>query len=385
MHDPRDPFQKARNETGLLNVDCDGETVPLILRLKDLRKTAKDWHTFSNDLAPMIVLHSEAHVRDVRQLPIECDPPDHTEYRALVEPVFRRPTEPDYMESIASLVEDMVQAALDLGEMEAVRGFALPLQSRALAKLLNMPDAEADVWIRWGVHVFHDRDDDAGEGFLLQNYTAGQFARAEKEPGNDVFSYLNQVEFRGRKLTLEEKQGFANVIFAGGRDTIINTVSSIFAYLGEHPEALAFLREDETRITTACEEFVRYVSPLTAIARKCPHATRVLDQQDVPAGNRVALCWPSANRDETIFDHPEELRLDRKPNPHVGFGSGTHNCLGAAHARLLIRSLLASLSRHVERVELVEATPKMEEESSFTRQVGYEAVRVRLVTRMPVS
>ena len=382
MPEHADPFAKARAESGLLNVDCDGENVPLILRLKDVRKTCKEWQTFSSDLAPMIVLHSEAHVRDVRQLPIESDPPDHTDYRALVQPLFDRPkNDPDYREGIRTLVDGMVEASVGGDAFDAVRGFALPLQSRALTRLLNMPESEAEVWIRWGVHVFHDRDDGAEEGFLLQNYTGAQFRRAEEKPGDDFFSYLNQVEFRGRKLTFDEKQGFANVTFAGGRDTIINTVSSIFAYLGEHPEALDFLRADEQRITTACEEFVRYVSPLTAIARKCPHATKLLDQQDVPAGGRAALCWPSANRDETVFKHPHEVQLDRSPNPHIGFGFGPHNCLGAPHARLIIRSLLQVLCARVERVELIQAVPKMEVESSFTRQSGYELVTVRLVSR----
>ena len=383
MPDHVDPFATARAECGILNVDCDGETVAMILRMKDLRKTAKDWKTFSNDLAPDIVLHSEAHVRSVRQLPLECDPPDHTDYRAVVQPMFdQAKADPAYQKNIQTLIEKMVDDAVAEGEIEAVRSFALPLQSRALTRLLNMPEGEAEVWIRWGTHVFHDQDNDAGDGHFLENYSGEQFRKAEDHPGDDFFSYLNRVEFRGRKLTFEEKQGYANVTFAGGRDTIINTVSSIFAHLGDHPEALDFLRQDETRILTAVEEFVRYVSPLTAIARKCPQATRLMEQHDLPAGNRVGLCWPSANRDERIFTNPDEVVLDRKPNPHIGFGFGVHNCLGAPHARLIMRSLLKALCDRVERIELLEAVPKIEVESSFERQAGYESVKVRIVGRI---
>ena len=381
MPEHDDPFRKARAEDGILNVDCDGEKVPLVLRLKDVRKTAKDWKTFSSDNPLMCVLHSEAHVRGVRQLPLEIDPPDHTDFRALVQPLFNRPRDDaQYIDDMEALTDEMVATALETGEIEAVREFCLPLQSRALTRMLNMPESEAEVWISWGVHVFHDRDDDAGEGHLLEEYTGEQFRRAEENPGEDFFSYLNQVEFRGRKLTFEEKQGFANVTFAGGRDTIINTSSSIFAYLGAHPEALDFLREDGSRITTAAEEFVRYVSPLTAITRKCPHAAKLVDEP-VPAGGRIGICWPSANRDETVFDHPDEVVLDRKPNPHIGFGFGVHNCLGAPHARLIFRSLLKSLCSQAQRLELIAAEPKLEEESSFTRKNGYESVQVRLIRR----
>ena len=126
---------------------------------------------------------------------------------------------------------------------------------------------------------------------------------------------------------------------------------------------------------TATEEFVRYVSPLTAIARKCPHGAKVLDAEVEPGG-RVGLCWPSANRDESAFANAQEVVLDRSPNPHVGFGFGIHRCLGATQARLIIRSLLQSLCERVETIKLIEAVPEIETESSFSRQVGYKRLRV---------
>ena len=214
------------------------------------------------------------------------------------------------------------------------------------------------------------------EGNQLEDYTAEQFRKAEQEPGSDFFSFLNQVEIKGRLLTLEEKQGIANVTFAGGKDTVINVVSSIMVYLAENEEALGFLRENELNVITACEEFVRYVSPLTAITRTCPHAAKVADQE-IPAGSRVGLCWPSANRDETVFDKADEVVLDRIPNPHIGFGFGVHHCLGAPQARLIIRGLLKSLSEQVKSIELISAVPRMEEEESYTRQVGYDQAVVK--------
>ncbi|MDE0838234.1 MAG: cytochrome P450 [Kiritimatiellae bacterium] len=385
MSDLRDPFKNDREINGLHHVDVDGENIALVLGLKDIRKTAKDWKTFSSSNPLMCVLHSEAHVRGVRQLPLEIDPPEHTDYRKLIEPLFRRPKDdPDYIANMEVLVDDIVEQAIAKGELEAVRELALPLQCRALTRLLQMPEAESERWISWGVHVFHDRDDggeDGGdEGHLLESYTKEQFAKAEENPDKDFFSLLNDVDFNGRKLSLEEKQGFANVTFAGGRDTVINTVSTIFAYLGENSEALDFLRQDERRLVTATEEFVRFVSPVTALTRTCPHETKLKDHT-VPAGGRIGLCWPSANRDASVFDKPDEVVLDRSPNPHVGFGFATHNCLGASHARLIIRSLLKSLCEKVERVELIEAVPKVEEESTFSRQSGYESVNVRLIAK----
>ena len=100
-------------------------------------------------------------------------------------------------------------------------------------------------------------------------------------------------------------------------------------------------------------------------------------EQNIPAGNRVGLCWPSANRDETVFEKADEVVLDRAPNPHIGFGFGIHNCLGAPQARLIIRSLLKSLSEQVKSIELISAVPRMEKEESYTRQVGYDQALVK--------
>jgi cytochrome P450 len=100
-------------------------------------------------------------------------------------------------------------------------------------------------------------------------------------------------------------------------------------------------------------------------------------EQEIPAGTRVGLCWPSANRDESVFEKADEVVLDRLPNPHIGFGFGIHNCLGAPQARLIIRSLLRALSVKVISIELISSVPRIEKEESYTRQVGYDQALVR--------
>ncbi len=374
MDAPRDPFRHDREAAGLSHMRAEGQDLPLLLRLQDVRKACKDWRTFSNDDPFMIVPHSEAGVRSVRQLPIETDPPDHTDYRALVEPFFNRPNDPAYQADVRRLVDAVLTAAAAEASVDAVRQVALPLQSRSLTKLLNVDESEADLWIGWGTHVFKEGDG-VSKGAGLADYIRGKFEATEGSDGDDFFSALNRADFRGRKLTTEEKHGFANMAFAGGRDTVIHTVSTVLAHVAGHPEALPFLRADPARVVTAVEEFVRYVSPLTAIARRCPHGAQVLDEA-VPPGGRVGLCWPSANRDGTAFPTPDDLVLDRSPNPHVGFGFGIHRCLGATQARLVLRTLLQSLCDRVETIHLIEAVPEVETESSFTRQVGYRSLHV---------
>lgn len=375
-----DPFQKARQEKGVLECEFQGENVPMILRHADVRQAAKDWKTYSSDAPFRVPIPSEEDVRSMRQLPIETDPPVHTEYRAIVESLFRRPKEPAVVAQMEELIERAVREALAQESVEIVRSFALPLQSRALTFLLNMPEAEADTWITWGTHVFRDGGDGEKKGAALEKYLHAQFDRATAQPGEDFFSALTQATFQGRSLTREEMMGFANVTFAGGRDTIIHTISSVIAYLGRHPEALAFLREDPSRIIHASEEFFRTITPLTHIGRVCPVETDVQGFAVKPKG-RVSLCWASANRDPAAFDAPDEVRLDRKPNPHLSFGIGAHLCLGAAHARLLLRTLLQKCVDLVGGIEVLAAEERVEDEASYRRVMGYESLTVSFKSR----
>lgn len=380
MATPRDPFQKERREVGVLPCEFQGETVPMILRHADVRRAAKDWKTFSSDAPFRIPIPSEEDVRSMRQLPIEVDPPDHDGYRKIVEPIFKRAKDAEMIARVEALIEKRIGEALGGEPIEIVREFAVPVQSHALSYLLNVPEAEAETWISWGTHVFRDIGAGEKKGAALEDYLNRQLDVSVAHPGEDFFSALTQAKFRGRPLTREEMLGFANLTFAGGRDTVINTIASIIGYLAGNPQALEFLREDPKRITNAGEEFFRVISPLTHIGRVCPVATEVHGHMVEPGG-RASLCWASANYDEAAFDSPEEVRLDRKPNPHLAFGSGTHLCLGAAHARLITRTLLAKLCESVGAITLIEAEELVEHEAEYSRPVGFHSLTVQMEPR----
>jgi cytochrome P450 len=261
-----------------------------------------------------------------------------------------------------------------------VHGFALPLQSHALTYLLNVPEAEASTYIRWGINALLDGGDGRGKGLALDEYLRDRLARAAREPGPDFFGELTRLRFRGRPLTHDEILGFANLTFAGGRETVIQTIAVVFAHFAEKPDDLNRLRAEPDRITHAAEEFFRVASPLTQIGRVCPRGAQV-HGVTVPPDHRVSLCWASANRDEAAFPSAHETRLDRRPNPHVAFGFGPHLCLGAPHARLLVRTLLEQLAAKIGTVSLVEAVPHLETEQSYTRRVGFDSLKVRLLAR----
>ena len=218
---------------------------------------------------------------------------------------------------VEALIDGMLTEALGRESIEIVNEFALPVQSRALTYLLNVPESEAETWIGWGIHVFKVTGGEFKKGTVLEDYLHAQFDRAEANPGEDFFSALTQATFRGRPLTREEMMGFANLAFAGGRDTIIHT-HLLRARLSRPriPRRWSICARIPKRIVLASEEFFRVFMPLTHIGRVCPADTDV-HGVTVKAGGRVSLCWASANLDETVFDAPRRSppRPQAEPAP----------------------------------------------------------------------
>jgi cytochrome P450 len=371
-----DPFREARDASGVLKTAFRGEEIPMILRHKDIRTITQNWKTFSSDAEFRVPVPSEEDVRRVRQLPIETNPPEHTAYRALIDPFFQQPKEPEFIAKIETLIGGMVAEASAGEPVEVVRNFGIPLQSRAQTYLMKMPESEADVWISWGMHVFREGDG-AKKGEKLERYIYAQIDRATASPGEDFFSALLAGEFQGRKLTRDEVAGFATLAFAGGRDTIIQSVAAVLGYFGAHPKSFEAVRAKPAMIPTAAEEFFRMLTPLTHIGRVCPMGAEVHGVKVAP-DERVTLCWSSANRDATVFQEPDTMKLDRKPNPHIAFGSGPHTCIGALHARLVVRTLIQVLCEQVAQIEILAHERHREEEKDYTRMVGYESLTVRL-------
>lgn len=266
--------------------------------------------------------------------------------------------------------------ALEADSIDAVKDFAIPLQSYALTYLLNVSENEAERWVSWGIHVFKDGDGKSKEPFM-EKYCQQMFEAAAENPGGDFFSALNQARFEGRLLTMEEKLGYANIAFAGGRDTIIHTVTRILSHFAENPQDLQWIRENLDRVTLASEEFFRVFIPLTHIGRVCPVKTDVFGFEVQPQG-RVSLCWSSANRDSEVFNQPNEVQLDRRPNPHVAFGFGAHLCLGSHHARAIMRGLIQKVAERVSKIEILGTVELIEHEPDYARKIGYELLRVKL-------
>ncbi len=378
-----DPFEEARVNKGYGEMDDQNDPVTMILGLKDLRKCAHNWKTFQSGAEPgRIVIPSEVNIRDTRQIPFEVDPPEHKDFRALVEPWFKRPLEADYKAALTQQINDIVDEVLTKDSVEVVGEFSLRLQSRALTLLLNIPYEESETWISWGTHVFRSEGEalDGDKANILYDYIDERISKAIENPGSDLYSMLLAATVNGKKLTREEVKGVMILTFAGGRDTVINAVTNSIAYFAEHPESLDKLLGDPDITGKAVEELIRYFSPLTQMGRVATEDTQVCEYA-IKEDTRISLCWASANRDAKVFENPNDVVLDRKINPHVAFGFSHHNCLGATHARQIMNILLTTLAKKVKSIDIIDYKENIEELGEFKRKVGYDNLTVKFHTR----
>lgn len=378
-----DPFDKAREEKGHSEIDDQDDPVVMILRHEDVLKCAHNFETFQSGATPgRIVVPSEVNIRDTRQIPFEVDPPLHSEYRKLIEDWFRRPFQIEYETKLTRQISNLIDAVLEKSQLDVVSEFSLPLQSKALTLLLNISEEEAKTWIAWGTHVFRSDDNplDKDKANILYDYIDEQIDKAIENPGDDLYSLLLASEVRGKKLTKEEVKGVMILTFAGGRDTVINAITNTIAYIAEHPEILERIRNEKRLIHTATEELIRYFSPLTHMGRVVTKDTEVC-QHAVKNDSRISLCWASANRDPSVFENPNEVILDRNKNPHIAFGIGTHNCIGAHHTRQILKVLLRTLSSKIHSIDILDCEENIEEWGEFNRKVGFDKLLIKFSPR----
>jgi cytochrome P450 len=177
-------------------------------------------------------------------------------------------------------------------------------------------------------------------------------ARKRESPGDDIATSLLEAEVDGERLTdLEFNMFFLLLINAGG-DTTRNLVAAGILAMMEHPDQQTRLAADPSLLPTAIEEMLRYTSPVTVFVRT---ATKDTELRGVPvkAGDRAAMFYPSANRDESRFTDPDRFDIGRAPNPHLAFGGGgTHFCLGANLARVEATAIIPQVLSRMKGLEL---------------------------------
>jgi cytochrome P450 len=290
---------------------------------------------------------------------LTADPPRHERLRGVVEESFRPRSLAPRTPRIEALAADLLADVVDDGAMDVIADFAYPLPVILIAELLGVPADDRPRFKGWSDHLVETPADPRdAEAFaarreatvdeLTDSFEAAVVER-RAAPRDDLISEIVHAEADGRSLTEREILGFCILLLVAGNVTTTNLLGNAMRCLTAHPDALERLADAPSLVPVAIEEVLRYRSPVQAIGRVAARDVRVGTVR-MRAGDSVVGWLGSANRDPAAFDAPDDFRTDRTPNPHLGFGRGTHYRLGAPLARLEARiGLTALLARTCRR------------------------------------
>ncbi len=319
------------------------------------------------------------------------DPPDHARFRSLVSRRFSPRALRGLLPGVEAIARDLVDdLARDgaRGECDFVDRFSAILPLAVIAEILGVPPEDRKLLFEWTNSTIGSTDpeyqrpgeqaaDTAVRARLeLFQYFASLAEERRRAPRDDLVSALANARLDGAPLPPLELLSYFFLIVVAGNETTRNATSGGLLALIEHPEELRRLRAAPGLLDGAVEEIVRWTSPVIQFVRTAVADCEVRGQR-IRAGDSLCLFYPSANRDEEVFDAPFEFRIDRAPNPHLGFGIGEHFCLGANVARLELRVAFRHLLARLEHVEL--AGPVERLRSSFVG--GIKRMPVRLTWR----
>ncbi|MEP9390056.1 cytochrome P450 [Mesorhizobium sp. KR9-304] len=339
--DPFGAFERLRRECPVAHSSKHGGFW-LLTRYDDVRSAALDWRGFTSSVVGVTAIPVIT-PRTQPQLPIEIDPPQHSRYRALVNPVFAPARVVAITPRIEAFIRDRLEAMSAKGSVDAVAEFCVPVAITALAAFTDIPLADSERWVEWITRMFDVTDPERGAAASreLVAYVDVLIAERRLRPQDDFISTLITAEIDGERLDDIQIRSFLTVVFGAGFETTADALSLMLQWIADHPDALTQLADPES-IPLAVEEFLRHSSPIQIFGR---NATKdmCLHGRDIAVGDIVALGFGAANHDPAVFDAPEEMHLDRQPNRHLTFGAGPHLCAGAAVARMEMGATLRML------------------------------------------
>jgi cytochrome P450 len=287
-------------------------------------------------------------------LPIELDPPQHSMYRALVQPVFSSTRIEALRPAVQSISEELIEKLVTLGSGDLIADYAEPLSLLTLAAVTGLPVEDAPLWQGWikrmfNVHDLCGRDQASQE---MGDYIRSLISDRRQHPCGDFISLLMESEVEGDRLTDDDIYSFCTLLFGAGFETTADGMGMMLFYLAMHPQDYERIKQQPDMIPTAVEEFMRYISPIQIFGRNTTREV-TLHGETIPSGEVVGLSFGSANYDPEIFPDPERCILDRAPNRHLAFGAGPHLCLGAAAARLEMAVTLEVFTREIDAFSLL--------------------------------
>jgi cytochrome P450 len=360
---PHEAFRRLRAESPVRRFDDTPIPFWAITKHAHVTEVGRAPELFLN--APLLIVNP-LYGRGKEELPferpptlIEQDNPMHRESRKLIASRFTpralKKIHADVDRIARKIVEDLYEQ--EEGEIDFVQKVSAPLPIAVIAWLLGVPECDWKLLFDWTNQLIGNEDPEYSEQgsqramVELFTYFSKLVEERRKAPKDDLITLFATAEVGGRKLEPLEVLSWCQIIVVAGNETTRNATTGGMLALIEHPEERRRLQADPSLLKSGIEEIVRWTSPIIHFARTVARDVDFHGHR-FRKGDVLALFYPSANRDEDVFDDPFRFRVDRQPNRHLGFGVGEHFCAGAHVARLELEMAYRYLLPRLEEVEL---------------------------------
>ena len=323
---------------------------------------------------------------------VQMDPPDHTKYRALVQPWFKPSNIKRLDERLSAIIGKILDDMAGDGseqQLDFVQDISVWPPLKLIAELLGVP--EHDEWriLKLTNELFAGDDPEMkrmSEDPLsifdtikdLYSYFTDLTDQRRAHPTEDLASYIANGRIDGEYLPYKELISYYIIVATAGHETTRTAISGGLHALLTHPQQLAKLKagiDDEEVVKLAVEEMIRWTTAVAQFSRTAMRDCELRGKQ-IKQGDTLALFYASANFDEEVFDDPFEFRIDRKPNRHLAFGTGPHQCLGLLLARLEMRIFFNQFIPRIDHIELAGAPEHLR--ASFVHGLKHLPIRFRM-------
>ena len=318
---------------------------------------------------------------------LNMDPPDHRNYRKLMSRYFTRKRLSQDQVKFDKVAREIVETVQQKESADFVTEVSSVLPLAVIAELMGLPQSDRAQFFRWTNEIIgaedpeFQREDGTRGPELLDKAITEFFAYASemvddrrKQPRDDLTSVLANAKLDGEYLPAFELMSYIVLLVAAGNETTRNATTGGLLALLERPDQLSRLQQEPDLLDSAIEEIVRWSSPVIHFCRM-PNSDVTVGDVVIPAGDPMALFYPSANRDELVFDEADRFLVDRHPNPHLGFGIGEHLCLGAHLARAELKAIFNALIPSLDRFSLAGEPDRLQ--SSFVGGIKHLPVEIR--------
>ena len=300
---------------------------------------------------------------------VQMDAPDHPKYRLLTQSWFM----PQNIRHLETRIRQIAKRHVDHmaslgGECDFVTDVAMTYPLRVIMEILGVPEADEPRMLKLTQELFgasdpelnrsQETEDAASDPFAdLQGVIADFFMYFKQitddrkaSPREDVASVIANGQIDGQPISDFEAMSYYVIVATAGHDTTSSSTAGAIWGLCQFQEAFAQVKADSSLIPALVDESIRWITPVKHFMRSATADAEVAGRK-IAKGDWMMLCYPSGNRDESVFEAPDEFRLDRGPNKHLAFGYGAHLCLGQHLAKMEMRILFEELLPRLKTLE----------------------------------